>query len=167
MLSGALLVCRVEYTKWPVSDPWIATLAVSSSRISPNMMMSGSARKNVRIAAAKFQPIFGFICTWRRPAWVISIGSSAVQILRPGRLTWCSTECSVVVLPDPVGPHTRNMPCGRAVIWIRLARLAGLRLSRSSGIGLPAANTRNTTSSSPLAVGIVATRSSTLAGLNF
>ena len=36
---------------------------VSLSRISPTMMMSGSARKNARMAVAKFRPAFGFICT--------------------------------------------------------------------------------------------------------
>jgi len=60
--------------------------AVSSSRISPTMITSGSARRNARIAAAKSKPIFGMTCTWRRPYCVISTGSSAVQILRSGLL---------------------------------------------------------------------------------
>src|SRR5258706_5070269 len=37
-------------------------------------------------------------------------------ILRSGVLTYPRTECSVVVLPEPVGPQTRNRPCGRAAI---------------------------------------------------
>ena len=88
----------------------MAMREVSSSRISPIMMTSGSARKNVRMAAAKVQPMRGLTCTWRRPLWVISIGSSAVQILRPAVLMSLMTECSVVVLPQPVGPTTSTRP---------------------------------------------------------
>ncbi len=36
------------------------------------------------MAVAKFSPALGFICTCRRPFWVISTGSSAVQILVSG-----------------------------------------------------------------------------------
>ena len=74
------------------------------------MMTSGSARRKVRMAAAKVQPMRGFICTWRSPLWVISIGSSAVHILRPAVLMSLITECSVVVLPQPVGPQTSTRP---------------------------------------------------------
>ena len=109
-VSGALLVCSVERTRWPVSDASIAICAVSLSRISPSMITSGSARMNARSALAKVQSIFGFTCTWRRPGWVISTGSSAVQILRSGTLMWLSAECSVVVLPEPVGPTHSTMP---------------------------------------------------------
>ena len=74
------------------------------------MMTSGSARKKVRMAAAKVQPMRAFTCTWRSPLWVISIGSSAVQILRPAVLMSRMTECSEVVLPQPVGPTTSTRP---------------------------------------------------------
>ena len=110
MVSGALLVCRVLYTRWPISDASIPVCAVSSSRISPTMMTSGSARKKARIAAAKVKPMRGWTCTWRSPRWVIYTGSSAVQIFRPGVLMEPKTACKVVVLPDPVGPTTRNSP---------------------------------------------------------
>ncbi|EXI67245.1 MAG: hypothetical protein AW08_02080 [Candidatus Accumulibacter adjunctus] len=83
---------------------------VSRSRISPTMMMSGSARRKARITVAKSSPAFLLTCTWRRPFWVISTGSSAVQILVSGRFRWLRIECSVVVLPDPVGPQTKNRP---------------------------------------------------------
>ena len=109
-LSGALLVCRVDMTRWPVSDASMAMCAVSLSRISPTMMMSGSARRKARMAAAKVRPMRGTIWIWRSPWWVISMGSSAVQILFSGVLTSASSECSVVVLPEPVGPHTRMSP---------------------------------------------------------
>lgn len=83
MLSAAELVCRVASTRWPVNEASMARLAVSASRISPIMMTSGSARRKVRIAAAKDQPMRALTCTWHRPGWVISMGSSAVQILVP------------------------------------------------------------------------------------
>ena len=62
------------------------------------------------MARAKSMPAFGFIWTWRNPCCVISTGSSAVQILVSGVLRYPSIECSVVVLPEPVGPHTKNSP---------------------------------------------------------
>ncbi len=74
------------------------------------MITSGSARRKARRAFANVQSIFGLTCTWRRPAWVISTGSSAVQILRSGVLMKLSAECSVVVLPEPVGPTHSTMP---------------------------------------------------------
>jgi len=109
-LSGALLVCRVDITMWPVSEASMAMWAVSLSRISPTMMTSGSARSSARKALANVQSILGLTCTCRRPGWVISTGSSAVQILRSGTLMKLSAECSVVVLPEPVGPTHSTMP---------------------------------------------------------
>ena len=104
--SGAELVCSVENTMCPVSDASTPIDTVSLSRDSPTIMMSGSARKNARITKAKSMPAFLLICTWRRPFWVISTGSSAVQILVSGVFKNLSIECRVVVLPEPVGPHT-------------------------------------------------------------
>ena len=53
---GASLVCSVESTMWPVIAACTAIVAVSSSRISPTMMMSGSARSIVRSPAANVMP---------------------------------------------------------------------------------------------------------------
>ena len=50
ILSGALLVCRVENTRCPVSEASMPMWVVSWSRISPTMMTSGSALKNERMA---------------------------------------------------------------------------------------------------------------------
>ena len=44
-VDGASLVCSVESTRWPVSAALTAISAVSKSRISPTMMMSGSWRR--------------------------------------------------------------------------------------------------------------------------
>ena len=78
--SGALFVCSVANTRWPVSDASMPIDTVSLSRISPTMMMSGSERRNAFMAIAKSSPALRFTCTWRRPFCVISTGSSAVQI---------------------------------------------------------------------------------------
>ena len=161
-LSEALLVCSVDSTRWPVRDASIAILAVSGSRISPIMMMSGSARRNPRMAAAKVTPILGFTCTWRRPGCVISIGSSAVQILRSPVLTSANMECSVVVLPEPVGPAARIRPNEWPDRRLNVSSSRGCRPSLTSGMGLVVASRRNTTSSSPSWVGMTATRSSSL-----
>ena len=55
--ESASLVCRVESTKWPVSAARRQISAVSWSRISPTMMMSGSCRRKARRAEANVRPI--------------------------------------------------------------------------------------------------------------
>ncbi len=40
--STTLLACTVVNTRWPVSADWMAICAVSSSRISPTITLSGS-----------------------------------------------------------------------------------------------------------------------------
>ena len=67
MAEQASLVCRVLKTRWPVSAAWMAVRAVSSSRISPTMITSGSCRSSVRRAFENVMPIF--VCTWN---WLIS-----------------------------------------------------------------------------------------------
>ena len=67
MVDGASLVCSVDKTMWPVSAAFTPISAVSKSRISPTRMMFGSCRKKARNAAAKFNPICSFICTWLMP----------------------------------------------------------------------------------------------------
>ncbi len=81
MVDGASLVCSVESTMWPVSAALTAISAVSKSRISPTMMMSGSCRRKERSAAAKLRPISSCICTWLMPWRLYSTGSSAVLML--------------------------------------------------------------------------------------
>ena len=110
IVSGALFVWSVLKTRWPVSDASTPVLAVSKSRISPTMITSGSARRKARMAAAKSKPILDWTWTCLRPYWVISTGSSAVQIFRSGRLISWRAACSVVVFPEPVGPTHRIIP---------------------------------------------------------
>ena len=80
MVDGASLVCSVESTICPVKAALTAISAVSKSRISPIMIISGSWRRNERSAAAKLRPISSCICTWLMPAKLNSTGSSAVEI---------------------------------------------------------------------------------------
>ena len=54
---AASFVCRVENTMWPVSEALMAISAVSRSRISPTIIMSGSWRRNALSARAKVMPI--------------------------------------------------------------------------------------------------------------
>ena len=108
-----------------------------------------------------------FTCTWRRPFCVISTGSSAVQILVSGVFRNLSTECSVVVLPEPVGPQHEEQAVGLRHVLFSCSRLRSVKPILSSGIGSPAARIRITMSSTPPAVGIVATRSSMSSGPNF
>ena len=127
--EGASLVCSVDSTRWPVSDASTAICAVSRSRISPTMMMSGSWRRNERRAVAKVRPAFLLICTCETPASWYSTGSSTVMMFFSTELILCRTEYSVVVLPDPVGPVVRNMPLGWATISSSLACTSGVKPS--------------------------------------
>ncbi len=55
-VSGALFVCNVDKTRWPVCAAFTDISAVSRSRISPTIMMSGSCRKKALNAEAKVKP---------------------------------------------------------------------------------------------------------------
>ncbi|MNH41965.1 hypothetical protein D3C79_1035630 [compost metagenome] len=77
-------MCRVDSTRCPVSAAWIAISAVSRSRISPIMMMSGSCRISARTPAAKVRSMLCWTCIWLNAGSTISIGSSMVQRLTSG-----------------------------------------------------------------------------------
>ena len=55
-VCGASFVCSVDSTMWPVCAALTAISAVSRSRISPTMMMSGSWRRKDLRAAEKVSP---------------------------------------------------------------------------------------------------------------
>ena len=61
-----------------------AICAVSRSRISPTMMMSGSARIIERRPVAKPRPAFGLTCTCVMPSSWYSTGSSIVMMFFSG-----------------------------------------------------------------------------------
>ena len=92
MADGASLVCSVENTRWPVSAAWIAISAVSRSRISPTMMMSGSWRISERRPVAKSRSIDCCTCVWLNAGSIISIGSSTVQTLTCSVASFFSVE---------------------------------------------------------------------------
>ena len=79
--SITLLAWTVVNTRWPVSADWMAICAVSGSRISPTMILSGSWRRIERRPRAKVRPFFSLtgICVMPR-SWY-STGSSIVMIL--------------------------------------------------------------------------------------
>ncbi|MNL88526.1 hypothetical protein D3C87_2182930 [compost metagenome] len=56
--------------------------------------------------------------TWLMPSRLISTGSSAVEMLMSGVLRMFRPVYSDTVLPEPVGPVTRIMPCG----WLSALR---------------------------------------------
>ena len=89
---GASFVCSVDSTRWPVSAACTAMSAVSWSRTSPTMMMSGSCRISVRTPVAKSTPITGCTCIWLNIGSIISIGSSIVQTFTSGVAMFFSDE---------------------------------------------------------------------------
>ena len=161
IVLGASLVCSVVSTRWPVSEAWMAICAVSRSRISPTRMMSGSCRRKLRSSLAKVSSCS--MLTWHctRPCTSYSTGSSAVRILTVMSLSSLSAAYSVVVLPEPVGPVTMQMPLGLLVIWRTSSRSSSRRPTLSSeSWTLERSSTRSTTDS-PNIVGSTATRRST------
>ncbi len=112
---AAVLVCRVDNTRWPVRLACTAISAVSRSRISPTITTSGSCRRIARSPRANVIWTFVLTCDWPMPSIKYSIGSSTVMMLRVSSLIRSSAAYRVVVFPDPVGPVTRMMPCG---LWM-------------------------------------------------
>src|ERR1022692_1030004 len=62
-----LLACTVVKTRWPVSAELMAIWAVSWSRISPTMILSGSWRRMERRPRAKVRPFFSLTGIWVMP----------------------------------------------------------------------------------------------------
>ena len=84
MTSNTLLACTVVNTRWPVRADWTAICAVSGSRTSPTMILSGSWRRIERRPRAKVRPFFSFTGTWVMSGIWYSTGSSMVMILSSG-----------------------------------------------------------------------------------
>ncbi|MNQ60915.1 hypothetical protein D3C85_752150 [compost metagenome] len=105
-----LLACTLVNTVWPVSAAWMEMVAVSASRISPTMMVSGSWRRMERNPRANVSPLASLTGICSTPSSWYSAGSSIVTIFSsPVRISLIS-EYSVVVLPEPVGPVINSMP---------------------------------------------------------
>ena len=71
-------------------------------------------------------PTFGCTAVWLNSSYTISIGSSIVVTLTSREAITLSAEYSVVVLPEPVGPVTRTMPCGRLMKSLKVRHLLGI-----------------------------------------
>ena len=112
--SAASTVWIVESTRWPVSAADSAVRTVSSSRISPIRITSGSwrsTRRSARLKEAVSSPtsrwlMIDFLSLWRN-----STGSSIVTMcLASFELIWSIIAARVVDLPEPVVPVTRITP---------------------------------------------------------
>ena len=161
MAPTAELECRVANTWWPVMAARTAMAAVSSSRISPTRIISGSWRNIERMPSAKpsLAAALADVCLIMEVGY--STGSSRVMILTDSRFRYWRIEYKVVVLPLPVGPVTRIRPSGRSTMRFRAARSASPRPSWSRAtIPFCRSSTRRTIFS-PCSVGSVDTRKST------
>ena len=110
--STTLLAWTVVKTRWPVRADWTAICAVSSSRISPTMILSGSWRRIERSPRAKVRPFFSLTGIWVMPLSWYSTGSSMVTILSSVETISDRQAYRVVVLPDPVGPGHQHHAVG-------------------------------------------------------
>ena len=78
----ASVACSDESTRWPVSADCTAMRAVSTSRISPTRMTSGSWRRIDLSPPAKVMPACSLIWIWLIDGKTYSTGSSIVMMLR-------------------------------------------------------------------------------------
>ena len=139
IVCGALCVCSVAKTRWPVSAAVSAVAIVSRSLISPTRITSGSWRNAARNASAKVVasgPISRWLTMQVRCQCRNSIGSSIVRMCSCRvRLTWSSSDASVVDLPEPVGPVTSTRPRGlSASSYSRSGRFSCSSVLISAGI---------------------------------
>ena len=143
-----------------MSAPSIAICAVSRSRISPTIRMSGSARIIERRPVANVSPALGLTWTWVMPGIWYSTGSSIVMMFFSGVLAPTARAYSEVDLPEPVGPVTSTAPWAMegppeaAELVFLHAQLVELEAE------LCLSRIRSTTDS-PCTLGIVTTRTST------
>ena len=82
MAAAVSVACSDERTRWPVSADCTAMRAVSTSRISPTRMTSGSWRRIDRRPSAKVTPACSLIWIWLTEGRTYSTGSSIVMMLR-------------------------------------------------------------------------------------
>jgi hypothetical protein len=134
MVCAALLVCRVEKIRCPVSAAVSTVWTVVRSRISPTMTTSGSCRNTLRSASAKLGvsvPTSRWVTAPRLSFRRNSIGSSMVtRCTRRVSAMSRSSAASVEDLPEPVGPVIRTRPCGS---WANSDSTGGSPQSSSDG----------------------------------
>src|SRR4051794_38632373 len=119
-VSGASIVWSVESTRCPVSAADSAVATVSSSRISPTRITSGSwrsTRRSARLNELVSCPTSRWLMIERLSRWRNSIGSSIVTMcFEWKRLIWSIIAASVDDLPEPVVPVRRMMPRSSSAI---------------------------------------------------
>ena len=125
------------------------------------MITSGSWRRMARSALAKVSSMRALTWVWPTPGSSYSTGSSTVMMLLWAESSRPRAAYSVVVLPEPVGPVTKMMPCGCATSRSKRANTSpcmpsASRLRRPSDL-----SSRRSTARSPWALGSVLTRTST------
>ena len=76
------VACSDDSTRWPVRADCTAMRAVSTSRISPTRITSGSCRKMERSPVANVSPACSFVWIWLMLGKTYSTGSSIVITLR-------------------------------------------------------------------------------------
>ena len=166
--SITLLACTVVKTRWPVSAAAIAMSAVSASRISPTMILSGSWRRIERSPRAKVRPFFSFTGIWVMPAQLVLdrvLDGDDLVLLgldlgqRRRRASW---SC-----PSPVGPVTSTMPYGSRMKRRKRAssfssKPSTSRRSEANCLERLSLSRMRMTASSPCTDGMIETRKSTL-----
>ena len=160
IVDAAEFVCSVDTTKCPVIAACTAIPAVSPSRISPIMMISGSCRRIDLRAAANVISALLLTCTWLIPLILASTGSSTVMILTSSVLSSLSEVYSVVDFPDPVGPVTRIIPCGLLRILSNTFSCSASKPRALLGFVRPSLDVSLITVFSPNTVGRMETRTS-------
>ncbi len=90
--ATASVACSDESTKWPVSADCTAMRAVSTSRISPTRITSGSWRRIDFRPPANVMPACSLIWIWLIVGKTYSTGSSIVMTLHVGPV---DLACSV------------------------------------------------------------------------
>ena len=130
IVSDASTVCSVESTRWPVSAALSAVWTVSSSRISPTRITSGSwrsTRRSARLKEAVSWPTSRWLTIELRSRCRNSIGSSIVTMcLDIVRFMWSIIAASVVDLPEPVVPVSRMIPRSSSASSVTDSRQAEL-----------------------------------------
>lgn len=103
IVPHAELVCIVDSTRWPVSAARVAIWAVSPSRISPSIIISGSWRRNVRNALANVNKEKEIkVVEERRPTVQYDPSSDLLTIE-------CENEDLIVVAKDIAAVTGRNL----------------------------------------------------------
>src|SRR3989338_9489149 len=141
---AALLVCKEERMRWPVSAAVTAVEMVSMSLISP-IIATFTSWRNIDLKAVLKSAVSVLTSLWSiiDLSWLnkYSMGSSIVVTCFA--LAWFMVSiiaAKVVDLPCPIGPTTRKKPCS---FWAKSFRMSGklssLTVLALLGISLKAA----------------------------